>query len=200
VKSHVPSRTRFRSRDRARRILALHTLAAGRIVSSNESLMIDLALRISAASSLSGVFVLFTAEYIRQRRELVRAEHQLSWISGATWPKRNLVSQPSSGIPCVRPASRGFAILLAALLPARLRRPTAAVFVDLTFASCPWVCFMRLLVASCTVIRFWGAIALIFAGGLLYDRWSGTAHRLNSWAAHLTQKKRPASRSLRTIC
>jgi predicted membrane protein (TIGR00267 family) len=62
-------------------ILTALTLAAGRIVSSPEPIAIGLAVRISAASSLSGIFVFFTAEYVRQRRDLVHAERQLNLTS-----------------------------------------------------------------------------------------------------------------------
>lgn len=60
-------------------ILTALTLAAGRVFESpSNSLSLGLAVRISAASSLSGIFVFFTAEYIRHRGELLRAERQLS--------------------------------------------------------------------------------------------------------------------------
>jgi hypothetical protein len=59
-------------------ILTALTLASGKVFSSTEPITIGLALRISAASSLSGVFVFFAAEYMRQRGALVHAERQLS--------------------------------------------------------------------------------------------------------------------------
>jgi predicted membrane protein (TIGR00267 family) len=62
-------------------ILTALTLASGKVFSSTEPITISLALRISAASSLSGVFVFFAAEYMRQRAELVHAERQLSLTS-----------------------------------------------------------------------------------------------------------------------
>ncbi len=62
-------------------ILTALTLGAGRIVASTEPITIGLAFRISIASSLSGVFVFFTADYIRQRRQLVYFERQLSLMS-----------------------------------------------------------------------------------------------------------------------
>jgi predicted membrane protein (TIGR00267 family) len=62
-------------------ILTALTLASGRVVDSTEPITIGLALRISAASSISRVFVFFMAEYVRQRRELVHAERQLSLTS-----------------------------------------------------------------------------------------------------------------------
>ncbi len=62
-------------------ILTALTLAAGRVVSSHDPIDLNLALRISAASSLSGMFIFFTAEYARLRTELVRAERQLNFTS-----------------------------------------------------------------------------------------------------------------------
>lgn len=63
-------------------ILTALTLAAAKVVSSTDPITAGLALRIAAASSLSGMFVFFAAEYIHQRGGLVRAEHQLSLQSG----------------------------------------------------------------------------------------------------------------------
>jgi predicted membrane protein (TIGR00267 family) len=62
-------------------ILTALTLAAGRIVEPSQALTIGLALRISGAASLSGVFVFFTAEYIRLRGDLARSERQLNLTS-----------------------------------------------------------------------------------------------------------------------
>ena len=62
-------------------ILTALTLASGRVFSSTQPITIGLALRISAALSISGVFVFFTAEYVRQRGALVHAERQLSLTS-----------------------------------------------------------------------------------------------------------------------
>jgi predicted membrane protein (TIGR00267 family) len=59
-------------------ILTALTLAAGRVVSAHNPIDLSLALRISAAASLSGMFIFFTAEYARLRTELVRAERQLN--------------------------------------------------------------------------------------------------------------------------
>ena len=63
-------------------VLTALTLAAGRIFEQSQPLTVELALRISGASSLSGVFVFFTAEYIRLRGELVRSERQLNLTAG----------------------------------------------------------------------------------------------------------------------
>jgi VIT1/CCC1 family predicted Fe2+/Mn2+ transporter len=59
-------------------ILTALTLAAGSVISSPAPLRMQLALRIAAASALSGTFVFFTAEYSKLRGELVHAERQLS--------------------------------------------------------------------------------------------------------------------------
>ncbi|MCZ2076237.1 MAG: hypothetical protein LC130_14695 [Bryobacterales bacterium] len=59
-------------------ILTALTLAAGRVISSQEPLRIQLALRIATASALAGTFVFFTAEYSKLRGELVHAERELS--------------------------------------------------------------------------------------------------------------------------
>ncbi len=58
-------------------ILTALTFAAGRLLSGVPP-DLSMALRVSAASALSGTFVFFTAEYSRQRSELVHAERQLS--------------------------------------------------------------------------------------------------------------------------
>jgi predicted membrane protein (TIGR00267 family) len=63
-------------------ILTALTLAAARVVSSTDPITVNLALRIAAASSLSGTFVFFAAEYIHQREGLVHAERQLSLRPG----------------------------------------------------------------------------------------------------------------------
>jgi VIT1/CCC1 family predicted Fe2+/Mn2+ transporter len=62
-------------------ILTALTLAAGSVVGSHAPIRMQLALRIAAASSLSGTFVFFTAEYAKLRGELVHAERQLSLTS-----------------------------------------------------------------------------------------------------------------------
>jgi VIT1/CCC1 family predicted Fe2+/Mn2+ transporter len=62
-------------------ILTALTLGSSKVISSTEPITIGLALRISSASSLSGVFVFFTAEYVRMRGELVHAERQLNLTS-----------------------------------------------------------------------------------------------------------------------
>lgn len=63
-------------------ILTALTLSAARVVGSTDPITINLALRIAAASSLSGMFVFFAAEYFHQRGGLVHAERQLSLRSG----------------------------------------------------------------------------------------------------------------------
>lgn len=71
-------------------ILTALTLAGGRIVEPSQLLTIGLTLRISGAASLSGVFVFFTAEYIRLRGELVRSERQLNLTVGGRLARTRL--------------------------------------------------------------------------------------------------------------
>jgi predicted membrane protein (TIGR00267 family) len=59
-------------------ILTALTLTASRVVNAQDAIDTALALRIAAASSLSGAFIFFVAEYARLRRELVHAERQLN--------------------------------------------------------------------------------------------------------------------------
>lgn len=62
-------------------ILTALTLAAGRIVGSDQPIDISLAIRIALATSISGGFVFFVAEYARLRGELVHAEQHLNLTS-----------------------------------------------------------------------------------------------------------------------
>lgn len=62
-------------------ILSALTLAAGRVVASPGAISVTLALQISAATSLAGTLVFFTAEYARVRGELAHAERQLNLTS-----------------------------------------------------------------------------------------------------------------------
>ncbi len=62
-------------------ILTSLTLAADKIVGSHEPIDSTLALRISAATALVGVFIFFVAEYVRLRGELVHAEFHLNLTS-----------------------------------------------------------------------------------------------------------------------
>jgi VIT1/CCC1 family predicted Fe2+/Mn2+ transporter len=62
-------------------ILTALTLAAASVLGSQAPLRMQLALRIAAASALSGTFVFFTAEYSKLRGELVHAERELSLTS-----------------------------------------------------------------------------------------------------------------------
>jgi predicted membrane protein (TIGR00267 family) len=59
-------------------ILTALTLGAGHLFSRTSQLSWNLGVRIAAASSFSGVFIFFTAEYARLRGELVRAERELN--------------------------------------------------------------------------------------------------------------------------
>jgi VIT1/CCC1 family predicted Fe2+/Mn2+ transporter len=59
-------------------ILTALTLTAGRVIHSQPGVDSTLAFRVPLASSLSGAFVFFVAEYGRLRGELVYAERQLN--------------------------------------------------------------------------------------------------------------------------
>ncbi|MCW3996141.1 MAG: hypothetical protein NWE98_08350 [Candidatus Bathyarchaeota archaeon] len=59
-------------------ILTALTLASGRILYSPETANISLAIRVAVASSLSGLFIFFVAQYTRLRGELVRSEKELN--------------------------------------------------------------------------------------------------------------------------
>ena len=59
-------------------MLTALVLASGKVLGGSGRLDAPMAVRISAASALSGAFVFFTAEYIRLRGGLVHAEQQLS--------------------------------------------------------------------------------------------------------------------------
>ncbi len=56
------------------------TLAAGRVVDSPAPMELTFAIRIAVASSLSGLFVFFAADYSRLRGELTRAERHLNLL------------------------------------------------------------------------------------------------------------------------
>jgi VIT1/CCC1 family predicted Fe2+/Mn2+ transporter len=62
-------------------ILTALTLAAGSVLGSGQPLGTGLALRIAAASAVSGTFVFFAAEYSKLRGELAHAERQLNLTS-----------------------------------------------------------------------------------------------------------------------
>ncbi|MDC8446893.1 MAG: hypothetical protein LV473_00900 [Nitrospira sp.] len=62
-------------------ILTAVTFAGARIVVSSEPIGLMLAMRLAAATALSGVFVFFVAEYARLRGELVHAERHLNLTS-----------------------------------------------------------------------------------------------------------------------
>jgi predicted membrane protein (TIGR00267 family) len=146
-------------------ILTALTLASGKAFNSTEPITISLALRISAASSLSGVFVFFTAEYMRQRGELVHAERQLSLTSH--------LAATQLGRAALRDTLWGAAIssvsnLLGALLPLM----AGALFPRLSWLTIA-AGLLALSVLGVAAARstygnpvLW-AIALVFAGGFL---------------------------------
>lgn len=73
-------------------ILTALTLAASLLVGDHDtrSLTLDYALRIAVGASVSGVFVYFVAKYAEFRRQLVRAERELSLVSGGQLAATNL--------------------------------------------------------------------------------------------------------------
>jgi predicted membrane protein (TIGR00267 family) len=62
-------------------ILTALTLASGELLAPAGKITISLGLRIAVASSLSGIFIFFTADYARLRQELVHASKQLNLAS-----------------------------------------------------------------------------------------------------------------------
>ncbi len=141
-------------------ILTALTFAAAKVVRSPDPLTLGLALRIAAASSLSGMFVFFAAEYIHQRGALVRAERQLSLRAGGRLASTRL----------------GRAILLETLLGAALS------------SSCNFVgALVPLLAGALVPQRSWLAlavgIAVLGALGLAAGRASHGRPLL--WAAAL---------------
>ncbi len=62
-------------------ILSALILTAGRLLRSEESITIGLALRVAVAGTLTGTFAFFVAHYADLRSELVRAERQLNLVS-----------------------------------------------------------------------------------------------------------------------
>lgn len=62
-------------------ILTSLTLAAGRIIESQNGVSLSIGLRVATASALAGGVVFFTAELARRNHELVHAEQQLNLLS-----------------------------------------------------------------------------------------------------------------------
>lgn len=62
-------------------ILTALTLSSGKLFTSDENITFGLGARIAMASALSGIFVFYTAEYARLRRQLVHASKQLNLAS-----------------------------------------------------------------------------------------------------------------------
>lgn len=108
-------------------LLTALTLAAGHIVSSNQPVDFPLAARIALASSLSGGFVFFVAEYVRLRADLMHAERHLNLSS----PGRLAASR--LGRDVLRESLRGTLIAVVggfggALLPLALGAIFAAIW------------------------------------------------------------------------
>jgi VIT1/CCC1 family predicted Fe2+/Mn2+ transporter len=79
-------------------------LASGRLFASNHKITVDLSARIAIASSLSGMFIFFTAEYARLRGELVHASKQLNLAAHghlATTQLGNEVLRDARNAACV---------------------------------------------------------------------------------------------------
>jgi VIT1/CCC1 family predicted Fe2+/Mn2+ transporter len=148
-------------------ILTALTLASGRVLNSSEPITTGLALRISAASSVSGVFVFFTAEYIRLRGGLVHVERELSLAS------RGHLAVTRLGMAILRETVWGAAIssacnFVGALLPllAGALLPTfswVAVAVGLLALGVLGLVAARSIYGSPII---W-VVALILAGGVL---------------------------------
>lgn len=148
-------------------ILTALTLAAGRIISSNDPIDMLLALRIALAASLSGGFVFFVAEYARLRGELVHAERHLNLSSA----KRLAASRLGRDI--LREAVRGTIVAAATGFAGAMLPLALGVF----FSSIAWmtiaiaVAVLGLLgVAVSTAVRgnpvYWSA-SLMITGVLL---------------------------------
>lgn len=71
-------------------ILTALTLAGGKIVHSDSPVDVGLALRIAAASAISGAFIFFVAHYAELRGELHEAERQLTLTSHGRLAKSRL--------------------------------------------------------------------------------------------------------------
>ncbi len=119
-------------------ILTALTLAAGSVLGSGLPLSIQLALRIAAASCLSGTFVFFTAEYANLRAELVHAERQLSLTSrgrlAATRLGRAVLTETlaKAGLASLcNFAGALFPLALGAIMPTRAWVAIAAAIVSL---------------------------------------------------------------------
>ncbi|MGH8428155.1 MAG: hypothetical protein ACRES7_09270 [Gammaproteobacteria bacterium] len=81
-------------------ILNALTLAAGRLSSPTLPMTAGLAVRISIAAGVAGVFMLFVAAYAQLRGELVHDDEQLNVLSPGAWPR------PDRGVRCcARPVS-----------------------------------------------------------------------------------------------
>jgi len=119
-------------------ILTALTLAAGSVLGSGKPLEVGLALRIAAASAVSGTFVFFTAEYSKVRGELARAERELNLLSHGRLAATRLgravlvetVSKASLASIC-NFAGALFPLILGALLPRPVWLPVAAAIATL---------------------------------------------------------------------
>lgn len=120
-------------------IMTALALASGRLMSGGP-LGISMAVKVAAASALSGVFVFFTAEYFRFRGELVRAERELSLSAHGIMASTQLgraVRQEAFVDACMSCCSNFagalFPLLLGVVLPGPRWLPMAAAVLILGF-------------------------------------------------------------------
>lgn len=148
-------------------VLTALTFAAGKIVNSAQPLSLGFAFRIAAASSLSGVFVFFTADYIRQRRNLDRAERQLNLTSRgrlAATRLGKLAARDSGFAALIACGCNALGALLPLLVGALVPRSTwLGVSAALIALAVLGVTAARILKGN---LIAW-PLALVLAGGLL---------------------------------
>jgi predicted membrane protein (TIGR00267 family) len=110
-------------------ILTALTLTAGRVVSATDPIDVGLAFRIAAASAISGLFVFFTAEYVRLRGELVRAERELNLA------RHGHLATTRLGQAVLRDAARGAVASSTSSFAGAL----VPLLVGVAFATLPWL-------------------------------------------------------------
>ena len=148
-------------------VLTALTLASGRIVDSGQPVTAGLALRVALASSLSGTFVFFTADYVRQRSEIVHAEKQLNLRREGHYAARRLArailrdSVKASMLASVCNFAGAISPLMAGALVPSI--PTLSIAVALVFLGA----FGFALAGITRRNRFAWSAALIGCGGAL---------------------------------
>jgi len=148
-------------------MLTALTLATGRVIGGNEHLDGLLAIRISAASALSGAFVFFAAEYTRLRGRLARAERQLSLQKAGYLASTRLgrwaLMQATSG--AVASSGCNFLGALLPLLGGALLPGPAWLPVALTLAALGILGFVLAHTVQGNSARW--VLGLLFIGGVL---------------------------------